>query len=143
MKTIGQRIKFLRKQHNFTVQQLAELINKTKGNISSYENGKYEPSAQTIIRICEIFNISIDWLLTGKEFGNKKISIMKENNELNLTDEEKNLIIIFRNFSEEDKELIKIISDNLLKRLKKTQIYIPMHQETKMHQLKMYHKKNN
>lgn len=133
METIGQRIKFLRKQHNFTVQQLAELINKTKGNISSYKNGKYEPSAQTIIRICEIFNVSIDWLLTGKEFDSINFSIMKENNALNLTDEEKNLIMVFRKFSEEDMELIKIITDNLLKRLKKAQIYISMQQETKIH----------
>lgn len=121
MRTIGERIKFLRKQNNWTVQQLAELINKTKGNVSSYENDKYEPSAQTIIKICEQFNVSADWLLTGEE----GVSISEQNNDNSfheLTEEEKSLILSFRQFDELDKELVKNTVDSLLKRLEKSSI---------------------
>lgn len=66
MKTIGERLKFLRKKRNLTSEQLAEAIGLKKGSISSYENDRYEPSAKTIISICNYFNISSDWLLTGE-----------------------------------------------------------------------------
>lgn len=121
MRTIGERIKFLRKQNNWTVQQLAELINKTKGNVSSYENDKYEPSAQTIIKICEQFNVSSDWLLTGKDSVPKS----EQNNDSSfheLTEEERSLVLSFRQFDELDKELVKNTVDSLLKRLEKSSI---------------------
>lgn len=125
MRTIGERIKFLRKQNNLTVQQLAELINKTKGNVSSYENDKYEPSAQTIIKICEQFNVSSDWLLSEKESNNGIVpkSEQEENNSFDkLTEEERGLVLAFREFDELDKELVKSTINNLLKRLEKSSI---------------------
>ena len=51
MKSIGDRIKMLRKAANLTQSQLGELIGKSKGNISGYENGTYDPSASTIIEL--------------------------------------------------------------------------------------------
>ncbi len=66
MKTIGERINYLRTKNKLTMDELSLLIGKKKSNLSSYENGKYEPSAQTIIALCETFKVSADWLLTGK-----------------------------------------------------------------------------
>ena len=131
MKTIGERIKYLRTQNNWTVQQLADLINKTKGNVSSYENNKYEPSAQTIIKICEQFNVSADWLLTEINIKNSEVPISKQhvNSDIyDLNEEEKNLIAAYRHFDELDKELVKNTVDSLLKRLEKNStsyFYIP------------------
>ena len=71
MRTIGERIKALRKRENLSGQQLAEIIGKSKGNISGYENGKFEPSAQTIAALCRYFRISADWLLFGDAFQNE------------------------------------------------------------------------
>ncbi|MBC7765051.1 MAG: helix-turn-helix transcriptional regulator [Hyphomonadaceae bacterium] len=65
MNSIGKRIKFLRNQQNITVDQLASHIGMKKGSISCYENGKYEPSAQTLISLARFFDVSCDWLLTG------------------------------------------------------------------------------
>jgi Predicted transcriptional regulators len=67
METIGGRIKFLRKKEGLTSEELAERIGLKKASISSYENDRYDPSAKTIISICQEFNISADWLLMGKE----------------------------------------------------------------------------
>ena len=67
MDSIGERIKFLRKKNSLTIQELAGVIQKSKSNISGYESGAFEPSAQTIIKICDYFSISSDWLLFGKE----------------------------------------------------------------------------
>lgn len=67
METIGKRLRYLRDKHKLTQEKMAELIGKKKGNISNYESDNYEPSAQTIIAICKIFNVSADWLLFGEE----------------------------------------------------------------------------
>lgn len=131
MKTIGERIKYLRTQNNWTVQQLADLIDKTKGNVSSYENNKYEPSAQTIIKICEQFKVSADWLLTGTDINTFSVPISEQSDASDtyvLSEEEKHLISAFRHFDELDRDLVKTTVENLLKRLEKSSIsdsYIP------------------
>lgn len=71
MDTIGKRIQVMRLKHNLSLQQLAEIVGKSKGNISGYENDKFEPSAQTIISLAEYFKVSTDWILKGTEFQNQ------------------------------------------------------------------------
>lgn len=70
MESIGDRIKKLRKSLNLTQSQLGELIGKSKGNISGYENGSFEPSANTIVELAKCFNISTDELLLGYDIKN-------------------------------------------------------------------------
>lgn len=88
MSTIGERIRNLRKLHGLSQDKLAELIDKTKSNVSGYENDKFEPSAQTIVALCKVFNISADNLLFGvddevlKIEQHESISIIKDEIEL-------------------------------------------------------------
>lgn len=74
METIGTRIKNLRISKGLTLEYVSKSIGKSKGNISSYENNKYEPSAQTIISLATLFNVSTDYLLTGKQSINQSIT---------------------------------------------------------------------
>lgn len=60
---IGNRIKQLRKEHNLTQNQFASLFGVYDSTISQYENGKREPEYNTVIKIANKFNVSIDWLL--------------------------------------------------------------------------------
>lgn len=60
---IGDRIKQIRKEHNLTQNQFASLFGLYDSTISQYENGKREPEYDTIIKIANQFNVSIDWLL--------------------------------------------------------------------------------
>ncbi|WP_051986359.1 helix-turn-helix domain-containing protein [Clostridium amazonitimonense] len=109
MKTIGERLRFLRVSNKLTVQQLADSIGKTKGNVSSYENDKYEPSAQTIISICKRFDVSADWLLTGEDkFQNQNIgpdsSNIIDEDILPLNEMEIDMIKKFRKLDSRDQE---------------------------------------
>lgn len=70
LESIGERIKRLRKSLKLTQSQLGELIGKSKGNISGYENGTFDPSASTIIALAKCFNISTDELLLGRSSQN-------------------------------------------------------------------------
>mgnify|MGYP003789689543 CR=1 FL=1 len=60
---IGSRIRQLRKEHNLSQNQFASLFGVYDSTISQYENGKREPEYDTVIKIANQFNVSIDWLL--------------------------------------------------------------------------------
>ena len=59
----GQRILQLRKQHNETQKDLAELLDEGKGHISEIERGNRTTSAERIALICEHYQVSSDYLL--------------------------------------------------------------------------------
>lgn len=56
-------LKTLRKEKKLSQPELAKAINVSKGMISFWENGIYEPTASNIIKIAEFFGITIDELL--------------------------------------------------------------------------------
>lgn len=64
------RIKFLRNEFNMTQQDLATKLNLVKGSIAMYENETRKPSMEVLIRMSEIFNCSIDYLLGKTDIKN-------------------------------------------------------------------------
>lgn len=60
---IYKRIKELRKEKGWTQSDLAQLLKVENKMISYYENGKSIPNADTLVKIANVFNISIDYLL--------------------------------------------------------------------------------
>lgn len=66
MNYFAQNLKSLRLEKNLAQPELAQALHVSKGMISFWENGKYEPTATNIIIVAEFFNISIDDLLLTK-----------------------------------------------------------------------------
>ncbi len=64
---IGERIRHIRKTKNLKQAEFARLINSTQNNIAKYENGYTEPNIDTLARIANVGNVSLDWLLTGED----------------------------------------------------------------------------
>lgn len=60
---IGRRIKHLRKEMNLLQKDLAEKLNLTQQTISLYESEKRQPDYETLQKIADFFNVSIDYLL--------------------------------------------------------------------------------
>jgi len=60
---ISDRIKQLRKEHAWSQDELSQKLGSDGRQISRYENGKFLPSAEAIIKLAEVFNVSIDYLL--------------------------------------------------------------------------------
>ena len=60
------KIKELREDLRLTQKEFAEKINNVQRNVSNWENGTSEPDLETIYRIAENFNVSIDELF-GRE----------------------------------------------------------------------------
>ena len=62
---IGLRI--IRRQRNLNQQKVAMDLNISREVISYYENGKRNPDIQTLKALSKYFNVSIDFLINGKE----------------------------------------------------------------------------
>ncbi len=62
-----EKLKELRKQNNITMKELGKKLNLAESTISLYEMGKREPDFQTLIKIADLFNVTIDYLLGTKQ----------------------------------------------------------------------------
>jgi transcriptional regulator with XRE-family HTH domain len=59
----GKRIKQIRKNKNITQDEIAKKIGVSKSTYCTWEKGLYEPSIENLIRIAEILNTNIDYIL--------------------------------------------------------------------------------
>ncbi|RST57630.1 XRE family transcriptional regulator [Siminovitchia terrae] len=57
------RLKFLRKENKFSRDDLANKLGISYSTIAKYESGTREPDFETLEKISNIFEVSIDYLL--------------------------------------------------------------------------------
>jgi transcriptional regulator with XRE-family HTH domain len=62
-KTIGKKIKELRKENNLSQDKLGELVACDRNKIADWERNKSEPKIEYIIKLSKVFNVSSDYLL--------------------------------------------------------------------------------
>ena len=61
-------LKLLRKEKGYTQQKVALDLNVSRESLSYYENGKRQPSLELLVAFSKYYNVSIDYLITGKDF---------------------------------------------------------------------------
>ncbi len=64
---LGQRTAELRKRAGISQQRLAEMMGVSRTTITQIENGKRKVSADELVRLSEIYNLSVDNMLSSKE----------------------------------------------------------------------------
>ena len=64
-------LKTIRKERKLNQLKVAIDLNISREALSHYENGKREPSLAMLNKMSEYFNVSIDYLINGKEFVKK------------------------------------------------------------------------
>ena len=69
MKMVG--LKAIRKQKKYSQLKVAMDLSISREALSYYENGKRSPDVDMLVLLSEYFNVSIDYLITGKEFTKK------------------------------------------------------------------------
>ena len=69
-KQIGNRIKEVREQNDYSQAKLAEETNLSVSYISHIENAKRKASLESIIRIVNVLGITVDELLAGVQLHN-------------------------------------------------------------------------
>ncbi|UUZ80798.1 helix-turn-helix domain-containing protein [Paenibacillus sp. P26] len=64
MGQIGNRIAYLREQHSLTQEELSLKLDISRASLSHYEKNRREPDYETLVKIANYFNVSIDYLLS-------------------------------------------------------------------------------
>ena len=76
---IGKYIKFLRERNNLTQEELAKKVPVTREAVSKWETGRRILNIETLLILSNIFNVSIESLLSGGESDNAMINLYKDN----------------------------------------------------------------
>ena len=61
----------IRKQKGYTQLKVAMDLSISREALSYYENGRRSPDVEMLCRLSDYFNVSIDYLINGKEFEHK------------------------------------------------------------------------
>lgn len=74
--TVGEKLKKLRNENNLTQEQFAEMLHVSRQSVSKWELNSVYPDTEKLIKICKLFNCSLDHLLKDE------IESMNENPQL-------------------------------------------------------------
>lgn len=63
-----EKLQNLRKSQGMSQEKLAELLNVSRQAVSKWESGQGYPETEKLIKISEMFNVSLDYLLKTEEY---------------------------------------------------------------------------
>ena len=69
-----------RKHKEYTQKQLADILNVSDKTISKWETGKSLPDLEMMSSLCQIFDISINELLSGERISTEELQFRSEKN---------------------------------------------------------------
>ena len=65
---LANQITILRKRAGMSQLELAKKLNTSPSAIGMYEQGRRTPSVDLLIDMANLFGVSLDYLITGKEY---------------------------------------------------------------------------
>ena len=75
---IGQRIKELADSRGLSAYELASKLEVKPSLVYAYFKESSKPSADSLINLSKVLDVSIDWLLKGEEIKTKKAEIITD-----------------------------------------------------------------
>ena len=69
MKMIG--LKEIRTKKRYSQLKVAMDLSISREALSYYENGRRSPDIEMLVKLSDYFQVSIDYLISGKEFSKK------------------------------------------------------------------------
>lgn len=121
--TLGERIQQLRTKNCYSQDMLASLLGVSRQTISHYETNRRVPTLVSLMKMSEAFQVPVDTFVSLMQKKKTAPSLLKENNLLiglnnddvdftNLTPMEVRLLEIFRDTSDEGRQLILEFAEN-------------------------------
>ena len=74
---LGDKIKLYRENKKMTQNEIADILGVKAATISKYEAGTLEPNIESLKKLAEIFNVSVDELIKEDDFDISKINILE------------------------------------------------------------------
>lgn len=90
----AERLKELRKQAHLTQVELAKRLGIGQSSYADWERGKKKPTQENLVKIAQILDVSIDYLVGNSEEKSDEldnIELLFRMNSKGLTDEEKEI----------------------------------------------------
>lgn len=81
MKDFGLRLENLREKCGYMKYEVSEKLGFTANVYGSYEREERRPTMETLIQLADLYNVSLDYLIRGKEYTrdqNKNVEILQE-----------------------------------------------------------------
>lgn len=101
-------LKKLREERGISQKQLADVISVSQQSINKYENHNIEPDIDTLIKMADYFETSVDYII-----GHSKLRRKIENTRpYDLNAEETALIDEYRKLSPKQRRSIELIIEN-------------------------------
>ncbi len=109
----------LRNTNDLTQKNIADILGLERSTYTSWEKGRSSPKPNEIVKLAKIYNVTTDYLLTGKNsekiqvenFSNYDRGVYGDSNISELTDFEKTLLLKIRVLNTKDKQKIAIFLD--------------------------------
>lgn len=67
MKVFQNRLREQRKLYGYSQRDVANTLNITQPSYVRYENGTAEPTTENLVKLADMFNVSVDYLLGRKD----------------------------------------------------------------------------
>lgn len=74
LETFGKRLLQARTTKKLTQVELAQKIGEYQSKYRGWESGIYEPNIATINKLAEVLDVSVEWLLTGRDYNIDRIA---------------------------------------------------------------------
>lgn len=97
------RIVHLVEEHGISGKELGEILNLKKSPLTDWKNQKSKPTIEQVIKICEHFAITSDYLLFGKEDKQPQ----NTSNNVQLSEDETEVVNNYRELDYENKVILK------------------------------------
>lgn len=72
---LAENIKRLRKNHKWSQGQLADRIDTHVSHVNRIETGKYKPSVDVLMKLSEVFEVSLDYLVSDTDEDFTEVTI--------------------------------------------------------------------
>lgn len=106
---MNNRIRALRTEKNITQLRLSMELEVAQETISAYEKGKHAPSLKSLLKLADLFDVSIDYLVG-------RFDVRKMERRDSLPDEEALLLSRFRSLDKIDKARLLAYSQGMAER---------------------------
>ena len=105
-------LKQLRSQRGISQQQLATILGLSQQSINKYENHNIEPDIETLRRIADYCETSVDYIVGHTDIRRR----IEQTEAYELNETEQNLIDSFRDLTSEQRQCILMTVKTFLKR---------------------------
>lgn len=100
----------LRCRKGISQQQLAEKIGFSQQSINKYENHKIEPDIETLIKLADFFETSVDYLIGHTDIDH----VIEPVHRYDLSEDEAALICNYRKLSKKQKLSVSMVAESFL-----------------------------